>query len=310
MAAPAVFEPAYTYISGKLDVFLNDRVSSVISQVQAPLQAAMVLYIVLYGIAIWRGAISEPVMDIAVRGIKLAFIYAIAVTAANYSTYVTNPLFHVFPTALANAVDGSSGTSSPGTPFDQFMGYAWDLGNQDFQKGGTFPAINIPQLFAGVLVYATGTIAAALGFAIFLVSLVALAILITLGPIFIALILFTATRRYFFGWLSQAINYLVLYALIITVFALVLGLVSQQWNETPDDPVIASLEFSALSLLGAIFSLQVPNMAAGIAGGASAGIADFGRAAGSMIPRGSSSGTSAGANSGASRGGGVIAGRP
>lgn len=43
--------------------------------------------------------------------------------------------------------------------------------------------------------------------------------------------------------------------------------------------MIGGLIFIALCLLGAIFFLQTPAIAAGIAGGASAGLADFANAA-------------------------------
>ena len=45
------------------------------------------------------------------------------------------------------------------------------------------------------------------------------------------------------------------------------------------DPMIGGLIFIALCLLGAIFFLQAPAIAAGVAGGASAGLADFANAA-------------------------------
>ncbi|KAK0339422.1 TrbL VirB6 plasmid conjugal transfer protein, partial [Friedmanniomyces endolithicus] len=86
-----VFEPSYDFIDERLNVFLGDRLSSVIAEVEGPLRIALVLYVVLYGVAILRGAISEPVMDFAVRSLKLAFLYLLATTAA-YSTFVTEPL--------------------------------------------------------------------------------------------------------------------------------------------------------------------------------------------------------------------------
>jgi type IV secretion system protein VirB6 len=76
------------------------------------------------------------------------------------------------------------------------------------------------------------------------------------------------------------VNYLVLFALIIVIFQLVLSLVRDQWGAIQGgDPMIGGLIFIALCLLGAIFFLQTPAIAAGIAGGASAGLADFANAA-------------------------------
>jgi type IV secretion system protein VirB6 len=65
-----VFEPSYLFIDERLNVFLGDRLSSVIAVVEGPLRVALVLYVLLYGYAILRGAISEPVMDFAVRSVK------------------------------------------------------------------------------------------------------------------------------------------------------------------------------------------------------------------------------------------------
>jgi len=270
-----VFEPSYDFIDESLNVFLGDRLSSVIAQVDAPLRVALLLYVVLYGFAILRGAITEPVRDFAVRSIKLALLYALATTTA-YSTFVTESLFTDLPNALTRAVSGSE-TPSVGAAFDQFFAYAAWLG-EDISRDAS--AFNPAPYIVAAGVFIIGALAAALGFGVVLVAKLALALLVTLGPIFIACALFDATRRYFFGWLSQAVNYLVLFALIIVIFQLVLSLVRDQWGSIQGaDPMIGGLIFIALCLLGAIFFLQTPAIAAGIAGGASAGLADFANAA-------------------------------
>ncbi|HEX5263748.1 MAG TPA: type IV secretion system protein [Phenylobacterium sp.] len=299
-----IFEPAYQFVDGKLDVFLNERASSVIAAVSVPLRAALVLYVLLYGFAILRGAIAEPMMDFAVRSLKLAFIYMLATTVA-YSSYVTTPLFHSLPDTLTQAISGAA-APDVGAAFDQFFARAAYLAQKISQEAS--PVNPGPWIIAGA-VYVVGALAASLGFGVVLLAKVALALLIALGPIFIACALFDASRRFFFGWLSQAVNYVVLFALIITVFQLVLSLVAQQWGQIDGlDPVAAGALFIALCLLGAIFFLQTPAIAAGIAGGASAGLADFANAA--SLGRGpSSSGAPQGpqeAQRSAPRGGGSI----
>jgi type IV secretion system protein VirB6 len=271
-----IFEPAYTFIDGKLDTFLNADVSNVIAQVAGPMRAALVLYVLLYGFAILRGSISEPIVDFAIRSLKLAFIFMLATTVA-YSSWITTPLFQTLPNTLAQALGGNASTD-PGTAFDQFFDHAAFLGEE---IGATASLVNpVPLLMSGA-VYVIGALVAALGFGIVIVAKVTLALLVALGPIFIACSLFDASRRFFFGWLSQAVNYLVLMALIITVFQMILSLVDDQWGQiTGQPPMSGGLIFIALSILGAVFFLQTPSIAAGIAGGAGAGIADFGAGAG------------------------------
>ena len=275
MESFAIFQPANTFIDGQLDVFLNARASAAMAEVSGPLRAALVLYVLLYGIAILRGAISEPIMDFAVRSVKLALIYTLATTAA-YSSFVTEPLFHGLPDTLARASGGET-VGDVGAAFDQFFARAAYLADK---IGKTATPLNLLPWIVAAVVCVVGALAAAVGFGVVMIAKVALALLVALGPIFIACALFEATRRYFFGWLSQAINYLILLALILTVFQLVLSLVDQQWGQIDSgDPMIGGLLFIALCLLGAIFFLQTPAIAAGIAGGASVGLADFANAA-------------------------------
>ena len=298
-----IFQPAYAFVDSKLDVFLNERASSVISEVAGPLRVALVLYVLLYGFAILRGSISEPVMDFAVRSLKLAFIYMLATTVA-YSSFVTDPLFHVLPDTLARAISGS-GVPDVGAAFDQFFSRAAYLAEKISKEAS--PIDFAPWILAAV-VYVVGALAAALGFGVVLIAKVALALLIALGPIFVACALFDASRRFFFGWLAQAVNYIVLFALIITLFQLILSLVSQQWGQIDgQDPMAGGLLFIALCLLGAIFFLQTPAIAAGIAGGASAGLADFANAASlSGVPRSGAAQGPQEAGRSAPKGGGSI----
>jgi type IV secretion system protein VirB6 len=270
-----IFQPAYQFVDAKLDAFLNDRANAMISEVAGPVRTALVLYVLLYGVAILRGAISEPVMDFAVRSLKLAFVYMLATTVA-YSSFVTAPLFHTLPDTLARAVSGS-GIPDVGAAFDQFISHAAYLADK---TGKEATVADVGPLFVAAVVYVVGALTAALGFGVVMIAKVALALLVALGPIFIACALFDASRRFFFGWLSQAVNYVVLFALIITVFQMILSLVDQQWTQIDgQDPQAGAFLFIALSLLGCIFFLQIPAIAAGIAGGASAGLGDFARAA-------------------------------
>jgi type IV secretion system protein VirB6 len=269
-----IFGPAYSFIDGKLDQFLGQGAANAIAAVAGPLRVALVLYVLLYGFAILRGAISEPLIDFAVRSVKLALILMLATTPA-YGDWVTQPLFHALPDALAHAIAGSSADDA-GSAFDSFFSRAGYLGQKAAQEANP---MNWVPLIVAAAVFVIGALAAALGFGIVALAKVALALLVALGPIFIACALFESTRRYFFGWLGQAVNYLVLFALIIAVFQLILALVADRWGTIDgQDPVIGGLIFIALCLLGGIFFLQTPAIAAGIAGGASLGLADFGNA--------------------------------
>ena len=65
---------------------------------------------------------------------------------------------------------------------------------------------NIGDYVVAGVIFVVTVLATALGFGVAMIAKVALALLVALGHIFIACALFDATRRYFFGWLSQAVN--------------------------------------------------------------------------------------------------------
>lgn len=296
-----IFSAAYDFIDARLSEVLGQRLGGVLAEVSGPLRAALVLYVVLYGFAIFRGAITEPVMDFAIRGVKLVFIYAIATTPA-YGDYVTQPLFVDLPVALASALSGEGG-ASVGHAFDEMINYAGYLGSDAFGRGSL---ADMAPWVVGAAVIIAGALAAALGFGVVMAAKVALALLVALGPIFVACALFEATRRYFFGWLSQGVNYLVLFGLILAVVQLMLDLVRSQWSAIEgQDPVAGGLVFVALCALAAFFFLHTPTIAAGIASGASLGLATFGGGAGRQAPSGRSG--PQGATSGATRGSGQAA---
>lgn len=272
-----VYGPAYAFVDGKLVDLLNTGLENVVNAVRGPLLLALTLYIVLYGYAIFRGSISEPIMDGVVRLVKLCFIYTVATTVA-YNDYVTEPLFRELPNWLARAISGGS-VGSVGESFDQFLYRGIILGQKIF---GIANFTDPGPYLTGILVIAVTAIATALGFGIVMIAKVALALLVALGPIFIACLVFDASRQFFYGWLKQGVNYLILFALIITVFQLILALVKEQWGTINGqaDPEMGGFLFIALCILGALFFLQTPNIAAGIAGGAAAGIGDFFNAGG------------------------------
>ncbi|MEW5687698.1 MAG: type IV secretion system protein [Pseudomonadota bacterium] len=299
-----IFTPAYAYVDGRLDLLLNEGAANAMAEVAGPLRVALILYVLLYGFAILRGAISEPLMDFAIRSVKLALVVMLATTPA-YGSWIAQPLFHGLPDALARAVGGGA-VGDAGAAFDQFFNRAAFLGEKIAEQVTLTDWL--PLLMSGG-VWTCGALAAALGFGIVTLAKVALALLVALGPIFIACALFEASRRYFFGWLSQAVNYLVLFALILAVFQMVLAIVAEQWGTIESsDPMSAGLIFIALCLLGAIFFLQTPAIAAGITGGASAGLADFGNAVSMGLGGGRPfhAATSAGGRPQVARTGGVI----
>ncbi|SNS96036.1 type IV secretion system protein VirB6 [Sphingomonas laterariae] len=273
-----IFSTIYDNVDGKLDLFLNERLSNVVDVIRGPLAAGLVIYIVLFGFMVMRGIISEPWGELFARMVKLCLLYMAATTVA-YSEWITEPLFHGMPDAIAQALAGKT-IGTAGAVFDQYFSQVDDVIRLIRTEAETYLDINpwkLVLLTLAIVIYAVAGLSAAIGFAITIFAKVALAIIIALGPIFIALALFEPTRRFFHGWLGQAFNYIVLMAVIIAITTLVsdLGASALAEAETNSDVTIAAVIFAVYLFLGTIFFFQAPAIATGIAGGAAAGVGAF-----------------------------------
>lgn len=281
-----LFSTAYTYFSGQLDTFLDARYSSVVDAVRGPLTAALVVYIAIYGYAILRGVVSEPFQDFIYRMAKICLIFVAATTVA-YKDWVTNPLFHAAPSAVTQAVSGKDYTSM-GDVFDRLENKAKIVSQKCRDEAGALPVTEIGyKIELYILAFAVdlaSEIAAVIGFGISMMAVVALAVVIALGPIFIALSLFEWGRRFFNGWLGQAFNYIILLAVITTMAALItdLGDTALSGLDLQSPEYLAGF-YITYYLLGAFFFFQAPSLASGIAGGASVGAGEF---AGAVIGAG------------------------
>jgi type IV secretion system protein VirB6 len=107
----------------------------------------------------------------------------------------------------------------------------------------------------------------------FLLSLskIALSILLSLGPLFIALIFFQTTKRFFESWIAQLANYAFITLLTVLVAALMLGLVTAAANQAAAQGGGISIADGVRVCLAAgltfLVMRQVMPMAAGLASG-------------------------------------------
>jgi type IV secretion system protein VirB6 len=111
-------------------------------------------------------------------------------------------------------------------------------------------------------------------YTMFLIALsrVALAILLALGPLFIAMLLFESTRRLFDAWLAQLTNYALITVLTVMAAALLLQVVDSYAAQTAARGAaivtVDALNMVLMSVLVFLFMRQVMPIASSLAGGA------------------------------------------
>lgn len=118
--------------------------------------------------------------------------------------------------------------------------------------------------------------------ALIVLSKLALAILMSVGPFFILTLMFQKTRGFFEGWLKAVVNYalvpLFVYALLALFLLIAAGPINAMMVATngysgtgPEPPKIETVAagFTILAFMGVILMLQINGMASSVAGGLS-----------------------------------------
>ena len=142
-------------------------------------------------------------------------------------------------------------------------GSLWTRGAAGMDFGYFLVAIVVWALMALLCVYTMFLIA---------LSHVALAILLALGPLFIAMLLFESTKRLFDAWLAQLTNYALINLLTIMAAALLLQIVQTYATQTAargsSIVTVDALNMVLVAVLVFLFMRQVMPIASGLASGA------------------------------------------
>jgi type IV secretion system protein VirB6 len=117
-------------------------------------------------------------------------------------------------------------------------------------------------------------------YSMFLIALssIAATVLLAIGPLFIVMLLFDGTRRYFEAWIGQLANYALITILTVLVAALLLHVVQSYAAQTAARGAalltVDALDMVLMSTLVFLLMRQIMPIAAGLAGGVA--LASFG----------------------------------
>jgi len=265
-----IFDEFLREFEQPLTQFVSNSVQNLAAAIDTPLRTAVTLWVVLTGIAILRGAIREPIMSFAWSAARVAVVVALATNASTFQTYVSGLFFETLPKEIGNAIAGSGLDTSSGAPFDKLLNKGIEVATKIYDQSGLTNFA--PALVAAILMVFTA-VSGFLQFAVLLYAKIGLAIVIALGPVFIALMLFEATRPFGAAWTRQVANFVVLQVLVVALVGLMLTTVSGYVDKygtnatTEGQLIVGAVAISAILGLAAYIALQLPEIASGLAGG-------------------------------------------
>jgi type IV secretion system protein VirB6 len=203
------------WLNGLLATYVSEQTARVAAAIEPALVVLAGVYVMGWGILQAAGQIDEPLIEGLKRIARVALVLGVGLHLWLYQDVIVD-LFFVAPSALAAAMIGAPDSV---TIVDQVLFQGGDAAAALIQKGGVFDG-NLTYALAGFVVYALIGLASI--YTIFLLSLakVALSILLALGPLYIATLLFDASHRFFQAWVAQLANF----AMIAVLVTLVVGL--------------------------------------------------------------------------------------
>ena len=246
--------------------FMATTSANLAGTLAAPLRSALLLMVMWHGIQILRGEEQEPIWSLIRKVMKGSVIVMLVTNAGDYQTYVSEVLFKTLPDELSGGLGFQPASAGR---FDAMLTGASQYSENLYKEAGWGWGI-VKAAVVAFLVYFVMGLLAAQGYFTFLYAEFALALIVGIGPAFICCALFNSTRKYFEGWVSQCINYIVLKILSLAVLSFMLSTFDTLYNaKSGGDIAVASLGIitAAFFCMGILHNL--PGMASAIAGGGS-----------------------------------------
>jgi type IV secretion system protein VirB6 len=265
-----LFITFWQWLSARLEDYVSAQVAAMAAAIEPAATTLAVIYVMVWGFLHLRGAIEEPVLSGALRIVRLVVVLGVGLRLWEYNALAVDT-FMAAPVELAAAL---AGAADPVGTIDALWDQGGTVAATLWEKGGVFDG-DLGFYLAAAFVYLL--MGAVCVYTLFLMALarVALAVLLAIGPLFIVLLLFESTQRFFEAWVAQLVNYALVAVLAVLVASLMLTVVEAYATQTAALGA-AILTVDALDMLlvaGLVLLIlrQVMPIAARLAGGVALG---------------------------------------
>jgi type IV secretion system protein VirB6 len=255
-----------TWLNTLLATYIANNTARIASVLQPTIVTLGVLYVMIWGYLHLMGQIEEPFMAGVKRILMLAVIFGAALNLWLYNTVIVDTFF-IAPGQLAAGIVGAYDSV---TVVDQIIFAGDDVASLLIQKGGVFNG-DFSYYVAGFAVYLIVGLTAIYTIFLLALSRIALSVLLALGPLFLALLLFETTKRFFESWIAQLANYAFITILTVLMAALMMTLISTAAQQAASSgggiQIAQAIRVCMAAGLTFLVMRQVMPMAAGLASG-------------------------------------------
>ncbi len=261
------FQTFWTWLNGELTSYIGASTARVALLLEPAVISLGTVYVMVWGYLLLTGRIEEPFAAGLKRIVTLVTVLGVGLHLWLYNTLLVDTFYRA-PAQLAAEVVGAG---DPVQTLDAIWNQGGEVASRLFQAGGVWVS-SFGFYLAGAAVWLLVGLLCVYTMFLLALSSVALSVLLALGPLFIALLLFEATRRFFEAWIAQLANYALITLLTVMTAALLLHLVASYARQTAALgsalDIVDALDLLLVTVLVFLFMRQVMPIAAGLAGGA------------------------------------------
>jgi type IV secretion system protein VirB6 len=259
------FATFWSWLNGQLSTYIGSNTARLASALEPAIVTASVIYVMAWGYLHLTGQIEEPVMAGLKRIMILALVFGAGLNLWLYNAVIVDTFYNA-PAQLAAAIVGAA---DPVRTVDAIWSSGGSVAGNLWAKG--YSSVSVGFIIGAVVVWALVGLLCV--YVMFLIALsnIALAVLLALGPLFIAMLFFDATKRMFSAWIAQLANYALITILTVLVAALLLQIVQSYAAQTAARGsaifTVDALNMVLISVLVFLILRQIMPIAAGLAGG-------------------------------------------
>jgi type IV secretion system protein VirB6 len=262
------FATFWSWLNSQLGAYIGDNTARLAAVLEPAVVTLAIIYVMIWGYLLLMGKITEPFEAAVKRVALIALVLGVGLRLWLYNAVIVDTFYNA-PAELAAAMVGAS---DPVATIDAIWANGGTVAGNLWDKGGLLNG-DFGFYLAGAAVWALMGVLCV--YAMFLIALssIALAVLLALGPFFMAFLLFDATRRFFSAWIAQLANYGLITILTVMTAALLLQIVQSYAAQTAARGTailtVDALNMVLVTVLVFLVLRQVMPIASGLASGVS-----------------------------------------